>query len=171
MLVHELFTDSEAADTAYRQGKQLFPDVWFGDVLWTLVFLGRGEAGPEPAVSDWMPELDVLLELTSNDDRLALLRQMASAPEVQRRAMFANYAVWAASFGDPDYALQLLERAVSETGSGTLLYVAWLPAFYEVRQLDGFRDLLRRIGLIDYWQTSGWPEICRPIGDEDFVCN
>lgn len=42
-----------------------------------------------------------------------------------------------------------------------------------VRQLPRFKGLLREIGLVDYWKEYGWPDndICRPVADDDFVCD
>ena len=41
----------------------------------------------------------------------------------------------------------------------------------DVRRLPGFKDLARKLGLVDYWRKSGtWGDFCRPVGDEDFEC-
>jgi len=49
--------------------------------------------------------------------------------------------------------------------------VVWLPLFRDMRQLPGFKDLLREIGLVDYWRETGdWGDFCRPVGDNDFEC-
>jgi tetratricopeptide (TPR) repeat protein len=47
----------------------------------------------------------------------------------------------------------------------------WMPFFHEVRQLPGFKPLLRDAGLVDLWRARGWPDLCRPVGGEDFACN
>ena len=26
-------------------------------------------------------------------------------------------------------------------------------------------------GLVDYWRARGWPDLCRPMGVDDFVCD
>jgi hypothetical protein len=47
----------------------------------------------------------------------------------------------------------------------------WGPTYREMRRLPGFKDILRRLGLIDYWRTTGnWGDFCRPVGDTDFEC-
>ena len=46
----------------------------------------------------------------------------------------------------------------------------WQPVFREVRQLDEFKDYLREIGLVAYWREYGWPDLCKPIGADDFEC-
>jgi len=25
--------------------------------------------------------------------------------------------------------------------------------------------------LVDYWKAHGWPDLCRPVGSDDFVCD
>ena len=42
-----------------------------------------------------------------------------------------------------------------------------------VRQLPRFKEFVSEIGLVDYWKKFGWPnnDICRPVGDDDFVCD
>ncbi|PHR52612.1 MAG: hypothetical protein COA47_17700, partial [Robiginitomaculum sp.] len=44
----------------------------------------------------------------------------------------------------------------------------------KVRQHPGFPGFAKRNGLLDYWQTYGWPDKCRPIAGDDpdaFVCD
>jgi hypothetical protein len=48
----------------------------------------------------------------------------------------------------------------------------WRPIFKGVRQLPGFKDFVRDLGLVDYWRTSGnWGDFCHPVGEEDFECD
>ena len=32
------------------------------------------------------------------------------------------------------------------------------------------RDYLIKIGLLDYWKNNQFPTFCRPVGDDDFMC-
>jgi hypothetical protein len=51
------------------------------------------------------------------------------------------------------------------------LALAEADRFRDVRRLPAFKDLLRDLGLVDYWrQTSNWGYFCRPLGDRDFEC-
>jgi hypothetical protein len=41
----------------------------------------------------------------------------------------------------------------------------------EARRTEGFKALVRDLGLVDYWRASGsWADFCRPIGADDFEC-
>jgi hypothetical protein len=78
-------------------------------------------------------------------------------------------SVWSAYFGDPDFALDVLEDTIRLNAQNTLHL--WLPAMREVRRLPRFRELVREIGLVDYWQEFGWSDLCRPVGASDFECS
>jgi hypothetical protein len=99
---------------------------------------------------------------------LPLVDALAADPDYSAPTATGNLAMWAAYFGDARAALRLLEKSVH--GSALLMHLAWLPVFEDVRRLPEFRELLIQIGLVDLWHTSGWPDVCRPTGGEDFVC-
>jgi len=35
---------------------------------------------------------------------------------------------------------------------------------------ERFKALVRNVSLVDYWRARGWPDLCHPIGADDFVC-
>jgi hypothetical protein len=78
-------------------------------------------------------------------------------------------ACFAAYFGDLEFALNAMERSVSLQTS--YLFIYWAPVFHEVGQLPRFKELIKEIGLIEYWIKFGWPDICRPLDNGDFVCD
>lgn len=41
----------------------------------------------------------------------------------------------------------------------------------EARKLPEFRQLVRELGLLDYWREYGWGDFCKPVGDNDFECS
>ena len=52
-----------------------------------------------------------------------------------------------------------------------LVIFSWRPIFRDMRKLPGFKDLMRDIGIVDYWRTTGhWGDFCRPVGEDDFEC-
>jgi hypothetical protein len=77
--------------------------------------------------------------------------------------------MWAAYFGDPEFAMNAMERAVNIQAMA--LYLIWLPVMKEVRQLPRFKEYVREIGLVDYWNKFGWPDICRQLEGGDFECD
>ncbi|MHB1205339.1 MAG: tetratricopeptide repeat protein [Rhodospirillaceae bacterium] len=47
----------------------------------------------------------------------------------------------------------------------------WYPEYGPLRKTDRFKALMRRSGLVDYWRARGWPDLCHPVGADDFACN
>ena len=42
----------------------------------------------------------------------------------------------------------------------------------EARKDPRFRNVVRRMGLVDYWRATGnWGEFCKPVGKDDFECH
>ena len=46
----------------------------------------------------------------------------------------------------------------------------WHPTYEPVRKTQRFKTFARNAGLVDYWRMKSWPEVCRPVGADDFVC-
>jgi len=40
-----------------------------------------------------------------------------------------------------------------------------------VRKTERFKAWVRAEGMVDYWRARGWPDLCRPMGADDFVCD
>ena len=72
-------------------------------------------------------------------------------------------AEWAAYHGDTDLAFRAVERARG-------IWAVWSPLMKPLRQHPEFQNLLEEWGLIDYWQTFGWGDFCRPLGSDRIVC-
>jgi hypothetical protein len=47
----------------------------------------------------------------------------------------------------------------------------WAPPYAPVRKTERFKTYARKAGLVDYWRTRGWPDLCHPMGTDDFVCD
>jgi hypothetical protein len=46
----------------------------------------------------------------------------------------------------------------------------WDPLFAPMRKTERFKAYVRAAGLVDYWRAHGWPEVSRPVGEDDFEC-
>jgi len=74
--------------------------------------------------------------------------------------------------GAPDRVLDFFE-ALAEAGYPALGNPAgrlWAHSYAPVRKSERFKAFVRRAGMIDYWRSRGWPDLCRPVGADDFVC-
>jgi TolB-like protein/DNA-binding winged helix-turn-helix (wHTH) protein/Tfp pilus assembly protein PilF len=100
---------------------------------------------------------------------LAELRRFAEDPGFPKDTSGrAALAYWAAYFGDPEFSLRLLHEVPADP---SMAFVLWRLILKDTRRLPGFKDLVRDLGLVEYWRASGnWGEFCRPLGKDDFEC-
>ena len=76
--------------------------------------------------------------------------------------------------GVPNRALEYYEdptdggSAVVNGGDNALL---WHSSYATVRKTERFKAYALKAGLVEYWRERGWPELCRPQGSDDFVCD
>ena len=47
----------------------------------------------------------------------------------------------------------------------------WLPSAAEIRRSRFFSVMLREGRILEYWQERGFPNHCRPVGDDGFECD
>jgi hypothetical protein len=71
--------------------------------------------------------------------------------------------MWAAYHGDAELALKALPSYPNPQAY-------WFEIRSGIRRLEEFKDIVRDLGLVDYWREFGWGYYCRPIGNDDFEC-
>lgn len=70
-------------------------------------------------------------------------------------------------------ASRALEYSEAEVKTGYLNYatdVFWYPAAASLRKTERFKALMHNAGFVDYWRARGWPDLCHPVGADDFAC-
>ena len=114
-----------------------------------------------------------MIELLEEPDKaLSELRQFSLAPEAQAPIIRGSVIpLWAAYFGDTEYALAQM-RAESIATQRSFVFATWRPLNREIRRLDGFKEMMTELGLVDYWRSTGeWGDFCQPLeGGDDFEC-
>ena len=116
------------------------------------------------------PISDIAKEhLNSPEEGLAEMRRIYAENKNLSSSENIYVSLWAAYFGDPELAIDAMEKGISIDAGG--LFILWYPAMREVRKTPRFKEFMREIGLVDYWKEYGWPDLCRPVGDDDFVCD
>jgi len=45
--------------------------------------------------------------------------------------------------------------------------VFWTQLGQEARQLPRFKEFVKEIGLVDYWNKFGWPDFCHQLNNGD----
>jgi len=64
------------------------------------------------------------------------------------------------------------ERAALWVDSPVGTRYGWThPSYGPVRKTAAFKDAARKYGLVEYWRARGWPDLCRPVGADDFECS
>jgi adenylate cyclase len=69
-----------------------------------------------------------------------------------------------------DYYEYLADAGFFAAG-GTEFALLWHPSYAPLRRTERFKALMRKGGYLEYWRAKGWPEFCRPMGTDDFVCD
>ena len=49
-------------------------------------------------------------------------------------------------------------------------YAFWHPDGDEFRTTPQFKQVVRELGVFEYWRARGFPPQCKPVGDNDFEC-
>jgi TolB-like protein len=171
MSANALLGDWDAAHAYYDAGTRLFAPWRDGDTTMMHLEIARNELARARAILVWSPINAAMIARL--DDPQAALRELhrlyadpvVTAAGVDRR----DIAYWAGHFGDPKLAFAAMRSVVTEA-SGRTLYL-WRPQLKEMRQLPEFKAFLREIGIVAYWQEYGWPDICRPLDGDDFICD
>ena len=65
----------------------------------------------------------------------------------------------------PEFLLEL--RALP----AATIQMLWHPELSPLRKTERFKAFARKAGLVEYWRARGWPDLCRPMGADDFVCD
>jgi TolB-like protein len=99
---------------------------------------------------------------------LSILREVYADQSRRWPSKLHDIALLAAYFDDPEFALRAIGEEVRYTSSRQ--QVLWYPMMSEVRQLPGFKELVTDLNLVAYWRASGWADLCRPLGNDDFEC-
>ncbi|HXZ68053.1 MAG TPA: TIR domain-containing protein [Alphaproteobacteria bacterium] len=121
-------------------------------------------ASDDSITASFIPRLQGVIDQPEAARRV--LRQAFADIHDQEPFSIQRLALFAALFGDPGLALDCLRRVHLDLGAslGT-----WHPLFAEARKDPRFKDLVRDLGLYDYWKKSGhWGDFARPKGDDDF---
>ena len=166
-----LLGDMEGAENENERCKVLFGDEWNAN-HWCLAYhrLGTGDPVSRDEIEYSSPIFNAAKEyFDSPKEGLAKLHKLYDDEDNLSETDITDISILAAYFGDSEFAMGAMEKGIKINASG--LFKIWHPVMREVRQLPRFKELMKEIGLVDYWKEYGWPDLCRPVGDDDFVCD
>ena len=109
----------------------------------------------------------------SVQDAARLLRQAPAKvapellPDLDAGLTFVYGSIGAYEVGLKNSAERALALGLNVGAGGA----AWYPSFAPFRKTERFKDFVRRAGLVDFWKARGWPDLCHPVGADDFACN
>jgi len=175
----EFSGDLGGALAQYRKAKELPGDHFFMDVTAAVIGMRMGDHalvrenlgkhldsmfGTHKVLTAKMLEL-----MEAPLQALAELHRMYADPVFKKEGSHVPIAVWASFLGDDELALDVYRGMLSSPFTSFL--IIWRPLHERMRQLPGFKDLLRDLGLVDYWRsTKNWGDFCQPIDDHEFKC-
>jgi TolB-like protein/DNA-binding winged helix-turn-helix (wHTH) protein len=99
----------------------------------------------------------------------AALRKFYADPAYTDVSSVTGITRFAAHFGDAELAVAGLRKA--NEVSHALMPAIWGRSWQAVRADPAFKRFVTDIGLVAYWREAGWPDMCRPLGDDDFECS
>jgi tetratricopeptide (TPR) repeat protein len=163
--------ETQRVEEEYERANLLFGDRFASDnPAITDVRLGTRNNISRDDILFSDPICDAMKEhLESPKEGLAELRRFNIHDNNLTVVNLLNIVLWATYFGDPEYAIDVLEKTI-RIGHESILFF-YFPVMKEVRQTSRFKELIKEFGLVDYWNEFGWPDLCRPLDNGDFECD
>ena len=148
----------------------LLGDVWQGNGLIISLRLASGKSEDKKDDPSSAFRMDNIIGEYFISEGLAEIRKLYKEEDDRLTvSRLYNGALWAARSGDPEFAMELIKKAGIQRADN--LENLWYPVYHEVRKLPLFKEFIKDIGLVDYWDRFGWSDFCRPVGNADFECD
>jgi hypothetical protein len=116
-----------------------------------------------------IPQSNVVSRQSVEDGREPPPDRSRQAPGTARTADLDERSFVYAYIRAEDRLMEYPERYL-ESGRGRTNSI-WYPAYPAARKMERFKAYVRAAGHVDYWRERGWPDLCRPQGADDFVCD
>jgi len=115
---------------------------------------------------------DQVLYPASDIKTAAEIIRAAPAKSASASLSYLSPLAWVYIFaGEPKRFMDVLDYQGTAVGLAfPQTEEIWIPALAGARKTERFKQLVRSWGLVDYWRARGWPDLCRPVGADDFAC-
>lgn len=168
-MVYDSLGQTGRADELTRIAEPLFsptPAVKYGPPFWRAMYRqDYAEAARLGTLSGLRVDAG---SLADRDAVLGNAREQFENPQQQLATIQQFVALFAANFSDVELAVSAWRKTLQS--SSAYMSFFWTPLMTPVRTHPGIKDALREAGLVAYWQQAGWPDLCRPVGADDFEC-
>jgi len=154
-----LFSETIEANFHSMDGSFIPLAVRSGDRLLALYMANQWTGDSYAPVIDWIEALE-----TPNSDHTARLRRFERWAEENGEDISLFTGVLLA-FKAYDYF------ATSNSMKTSDISEVWEPNWAEFRQTTFFKQFVRNNNVLAYWREAGFPEQCRPLGEDDFECD
>jgi tetratricopeptide (TPR) repeat protein len=163
--------DRQEAEEEYEHCRAMFGDQWhWGNMSIALIRIVAGDDSTRGEVRQFWPlDQDSWDSAGSPKDALEELIRFYLDKENLTTFQLFGTSLCAAYFGDPEFSMDAMEKSLR--GDLSNISFIWSRVYHEVRQLPRFKELIRKIGLVDYWEQFGWPDLCRPLDNGEFICD
>jgi TolB-like protein/Flp pilus assembly protein TadD len=111
------------------------------------------------------------LSLSVNAGELPLDVARSRLDEIFQDPRAADYGRFVLSSYTGDQAGMIELLPVIWPRDTTTLSTLWYGNFAVSRNDPRIRAELERIRMVDLWRERGWPDLCRPAGDDDYECD
>jgi hypothetical protein len=83
------------------------------------------------------------------------------------------FAFWGAYFGDKTLVQNVVIRVTAREHEVGIVRVdwTWFAIMSEFRSSEIFKELIRHSNLDQFWRVYEYPDLCRPLGEDDFECD
>ena len=128
----------------------------------------------DPELLPLLPHIYNLKMATEQDKQQAIVRFKLIARQMgfEMEDLFAEGPHWGLRVSyDIAVLLGGAEAVANEFWAHKPMFWMWSSILQDFRQTDAFRNRVRSSGMLAYWQKHGWPDLCRGVGDDDFVCD
>ena len=109
--------------------------------------------------------IDTLENPSSKEETVRILIAAAETGELDKLVSFESLLI----LGSPG-AFDLGIDPVNDVKNVQLHAQIWNNWAVAFRQDPRFKDWVRKLGYVDFWQKHGWPDRCRPTGLNNFEC-
>ncbi|MEZ5967508.1 MAG: hypothetical protein R3C00_00375 [Hyphomonas sp.] len=161
----------------FAKAREIDPDMVYGYGNAYRNLIGAGKFDEAGAMIGKAVDRGLIPESVTKDvTRMLAAAKLGQAGEAELRRMFAEPGTdyhrqfdIAQILDDPDLTVAAMRPFwESDYQIEPQLIPIWQTSLY---QHPAWKAQVRKYGVLDVWKSRGFPEWCKPVGNDDFACN